>query len=96
MDELQKTLSQYAGSAVHIVSDIELTQQKSKAGNIYSALVIHFTNGYSERIFINSQNSFAILDALKQSTPRREPTPEETAQAHKEFQEDTPRKSMWG
>lgn len=46
------------------VKKLVLKQGVSKEGNGYYYLELSFNNGYSKRIFLNSESQFAITNAI--------------------------------
>lgn len=52
---------------INSISSVITKTGVSKAGNPYNYLEFNFINGYSTRMFLNSDSVFAIRDAYKQT-----------------------------
>lgn len=49
-----------------VVRSIRVYEGRAKdSGNVYYALDLHLTNGYTKRLFLNNEESFAWINALE-------------------------------
>lgn len=61
-------LSQYLGrNLIKALSSLEVTQGKTKDGNIYYSLDFVFSNGYRYRVFLKDAERFAVINAIELS-----------------------------
>lgn len=86
MDDTKNKFSNYLGDISHVISAIQLKEGKAReTGNTYYYLEFDFKNGYAERVFISSKNSFGVLNALENAMPTRE----QSEKAYNDFTDDS-------